>query len=54
VIRELNDSTDMDITEVRCDVDWLNLSRDRDQCCGHVNAVMALQVAHKAMNFMSR
>jgi hypothetical protein len=44
----------MDITEVGCDVDWIDLSRDRDHCCGHVNAVMTLQVAYKATNFMSR
>lgn len=30
----------MDITEVRCDVEWIDLSRDRYQCCGHVNAIM--------------
>jgi hypothetical protein len=54
VIRELKGSTEMDITEVRCYVDWIDLSRNTDQCCGHVNAVMTLQVAYKATNFVSR
>lgn len=40
MIRELKGSTEIDITEVRCYVDWTDLSRDTDQCCGHVNAVM--------------
>jgi len=54
VIRELKDSTEIGITEVRWDVDWIDLSRNRDQCCGHVDAVMTLQVAYKATNFVSR
>lgn len=53
VIRELKGGTEMDITEVGCDVDWIDLSRDRDHCCCHVNGVMTLQVAYKATNFMS-
>lgn len=53
-MRELKDSIEIDITEVRCDVGWIVLSRNRDQCCGHVNAVMTLQVAYKATNFVSR
>jgi len=54
VIRELKYNAEIDITEVSCNVDWIDLSRDRDHCCGHVNAVMTLQVAYKAANFMSR
>lgn len=50
MIREWKDSSEMDVTEVR----WIDLSGDRDQCCGHANAVMTLQVAYKATNFVSR
>jgi hypothetical protein len=49
-----NLSTEMDVTEVRCDVDGIDLSWNRNQCCGYVNAAVVLQVAYKAPNFVSR
>ena len=52
--RRWDDNIKMDIQEVGCeDIDWIELTQDRDRWRALVNAVMNLRVPRNAGNFLT-